>query len=155
MRTRETAVAGDTLIRTLAGISLTASAVAGAALAMALAMPAPARAGTLTIEPGARAFALAATPTPRFGPSVATAEDGANLLNRLAAGAPTPTARAATPQFRLDADDGAVTSIFHTSAYDLRLEFGTVFYHAAAVPGQHTPLETAHGRMMSRLVTRF
>jgi len=120
MRTHYTAEPSDNLIRTLAGVSLTASAVAGAALAMALAVPAPARAGTLVATPGdaaARAFTLPVAPAPRFGPASVAADEGAYVLARLAASAPAMAPRAAVPQFRLDADEGAVTSTFHTTAY--------------------------------------
>jgi len=142
---------GQTLIRVLAATALTASAIAGTALALALASPAHAE--TLMAP---RGFTLPAGPTHHIGPSdgdsAALAAPGAALATR------TTAARAAIPHFRLEADDGAVSTIYHVRDYDLRLEYGTVFARGALVSGA-VPGEPAasllRGRLMSRVVTRF
>lgn len=134
-----------------------ALALPGTALAAESAAIAAVPAGPLAAiaaRPGQRAYSLPVIPAPRFGPSASALEDGAQLLHRLAA-APARPLKAAVPQFRVDADDGALTSTWHQAGYDLRLEYGTAFYRTAAVPGQQGPLITMRTRLMSRVVTRF
>jgi len=146
---------GNALIRVLAAAALSTSALAGAALALALAAPTAARAETLTPLPMApRTFTLPTGPSRQMGPSLAAeGEAAASLVTPLAA-----TPRTATPHFRLEADDGAVSTIYHLRNYDLRLEYGTVFAHAplvsGAVPGEPAA-SLLRRRLMSRVVTRF
>jgi len=137
------AVPGAALIRTLAGAALTTSALAAAALAVALGAPGSARAGTVA-------------PAQPFGPTLATsAGSGEGLVAATATPALPRSPRAAAPQLRLESGDGAVATVYRIHDYDLRLEYGTVFYPAAALPGQPPSLVTQSGRLMSRLVTRF
>jgi len=142
---------GDALIRALAAAALSASALAGTALALALAAPSTAHAETLT-PLRTSAFTLAAAPRSAFGPSLDAAGPD-NLAVRLVP--PAPAGRhSATEQFRLEADDSGVATVYHVHDYDLRLEAGTVFTRTVAGPGQ-TPGSTMRGRLTGRVVTRF
>lgn len=155
----ETDVPGQTLIRVLAAAALSASALAGTALALALAAPAAAHAETL-MPMAPRTFTLPAGPSPRIGPNLAADGDVAGNLIAPAAGASlrAGSPSAATPHFRLETDEGGVSTIYHVRDYDLRLEYGTVFAHGSlisgAVPGEPTG-SLLRGRLMSRVVTRF
>jgi len=130
---------GAALLRTLAGAALSASAIAAAALAVALSAPAPAHGETVIpgITAQQQAFSLPAPAAPRFGPGLGTTD--------LLPAGPAPVTRAAAPQFRLEADDGAVSTTDRTASYDLRQEYGTVFDRTAVM----------RGRLVSRVVTRF
>ncbi|MFC3173125.1 hypothetical protein ACFOD9_02550 [Novosphingobium bradum] len=136
-------VPGSGLIRALAGAALATSAFAAAALAAALAAPTEARAETAGQH---------------FGPAASMDEraDFAAHPDRLPAMTlPVAASRAPVAQFRVEADDGTVSTIYHLRDYDLRLEAGTVFYRTAAVPGQPSNPGLLRGRVMSRVVTRF
>lgn len=153
-------VPGSALIHALAAAALSASALAGAALVLSLCAPAAAHAETATLAAGAataapKGFSLAATPPRRFGPGLVTPAEESAILFAWPTTTPPAPARSAIPQFRLEADDGSLSTVYHVRDYDLRLEAGTVFYNVAAVPGQPTNPQTLRGRLMSRVITRF
>jgi len=138
------------------------SAMAAAVLAAALAFPGPAQAEASRAEPGAAtaAFSLAAAaPTPigpRFDPGAAPHEQDGNALTRLASAAAAPAPlRLAVRNLRVESADEGVMAAWHLSDYDLRLEYGTVFYRTAAVPYQRADGQLLRPRLMSRVVTRF
>lgn len=140
---------------TRGAVSLSAMAAAG--LAAALTFPGAARAET---GGAPRAFSLTAEPAAPIGPQVeagaARFEQGTNLLGRLASAAAAPPRRFAVPHLRIESGtDNGVMAAYRLSDYDLRLEYGTVFYHSAAVPFQRSDPQVLRTRLMSRVVTRF
>lgn len=133
--------------------ALPASAASGGRAAIAL--PAPGPLVALAARPGQRSYSLPAVAAPRFGPSAGALAEGGQALRRFAAAAPAQPLRAAIPQFRVEADDGTLTSTWHHDGYDLRLEYGTALYRAPTIAGREGPLVATRTRLMSRVVTRF